>query len=394
MIPLVLYIFNQQSSSKENKTKNIKMNNDIQQQHTPVDDLSFLVACKIAELSMAENNPTQQLTTEHFVKTLQNLAMSLHVPWEHIQQRLAWEHVRQYCSGVNVPSTRQHIYLLIKRHCPDELSHLPERLGGLSATQLLDVLVLLDEAFGGSAQASSCVGDGFREVLLRNSVLERENAELTMQLRSIHDKPKAQQNEAAFLVADLQQKLYEALGTMQSMMSTISISSKKEPRNFGCQVSSSSSNSTIFVNTQQQPTVSSSPTTASSSPTVSQQQSKTSSDHYIKQIKELEKKLEESLKREVSTKEEMLSRISQYSALANSLITSVKNENNNMNGTEYDNPLQGCKHISVQTEPDMNVLRLQRERKLLLERLAAATELLKKSTTNTTTNQQQQRRLL
>lgn len=340
----------------------------------PNDDLTFLVACKMNEsMMMMKMTNESSSPTDFFVKTLQTLAPALNMPWELIQQRLAWEHVRQYTSGVNVPSTRHHIYLLTKRHCPDEVGHLPERLAGLSATQLLDVLVLLDEAFGGSGQAASCVGDGFREVLLRNSVLERENAELSMQLRSIREKPKAQQNEAAFLVAELQTKLYEALGTMQNMMTAVATRSKKEPRNVSCQAGEAAPNwsSSSAGGSSHSPPL---PAAATITTTMMK------CDH-PKLIAELQQKLEQSLQREVKAKQEMLSRISQYSTLTNSLL--LDSQNNKRGGAAAnDFPLEGCKHASTQTDTDAQVTRLQRERRLLLERLASATEFLKGSSNN------------
>lgn len=341
-----------------------------------IDDLTFAVSCAIAAKQQQQRQRQQQqdssdsqqqqeeddeqdpISSQDVVHAVRDVAMASHCHEGDLLARLALERVRDYAKPT-APDARHHIYLLLKRHAPDQLGGLVERLAGMSPSQLLDVLVLLDEAFGGSVAASSAVGDGFREVLLRNAVLERENAELSMQLKAMQAKPKAQQNEAAFLVADLQSKLYESLGTIAKIKND---TAKMRTAQRTTAVSTDLDGAALAL---QQKQLRETQQEAAKSFTTPPRCS-----HHESTIKELETKLQEATKRELAAKQDLLSRMTQVAAMVKS-----DKEQKELEAAM----LVQTKSGSTQTDADSRLVRLVQERRMLMERLSAATVTLKAS---------------
>jgi hypothetical protein len=356
----------------------------------PIDDLTFAVACALiakqqtqtlvsetsagtydardprgggsggaaaADPSSVAAPAPPPATNYDFVTVLRDIAMQLHCHEGALMERLALERMRDYMRP-GVPDARHHIFLLLRRHAPEQVPGLAERLNGMSTSQLLDVLVLLDEAFGGSVAAASTVGDGFREVLLRNAVLERENAELSMQLKAMQAKPKAQQNEAAFLVADLQAKLYESLGTLARIKADLG-KARTAARTVGCTTELDG-----HALAEQQRMLAEAQQRAAAQAAAADQPPRCG---HEPQIRQLEDKLREATRRELAAQQDLLTRMAQVAAM-------VKSDREKQDSAAN---LVEVRSGGTQTDVDQRLVRLMQERQMLLERLAAATESLR-----------------
>jgi hypothetical protein len=85
--------------------------------------------------------------------------------------------------AVGSSSTRQSIFYMARENLPDELHDLPFKLDSATHAQLLDVLTLLEQSFGGRSDAATGgQSPPWLDVLARCETLERENSELRRQV--------------------------------------------------------------------------------------------------------------------------------------------------------------------------------------------------------------------